>query len=456
MSLPKPREERTAAGVLTMFFAVVFFTCIDSSAKWLTLAGLPVMQVVFARYCGHFVYAALVYMPQEGLSAFRSRAPLKQVLRSSFLFGSTVCNFFALQSLPITVTTTITFAGPIVVTLLAIPILGEKVGLRRIAAVCTGFVGVLVVMQPWGAEFHPAMLFSLAALAIASLYFIMTRMLAGVETIATQQPWSSGIASVVLAPFAVSVWVWPEGRAEWLVMCLIGGFGMASFFVFLASAPFVYVEQFGLSPTGFSVAFALNAIGFFTASQLASWLGAKMGMRRLIRRGVTGFTLFTLALVVVGLTVGTTLPLVVAGLFCANACLGVVIPTSMVLALARNLPIHQTDFQAGRWRKRSGHLLSEWTIGLVGLGRIGRRVAELLTPFGPKLLASDPNPDLNKVPQAVSLCGLPELLPQADLVSVHLSRSPNEGPLIRRKELFAMKPGSRPSRDIASTMRVSP
>ncbi|MEQ8877022.1 MAG: multidrug effflux MFS transporter [Phycisphaerales bacterium] len=64
---------------------------------------------------------------------------------------------------------------------------------------------------------------------------------------------------------------------------LIGGFGMASFFVFIASAPFVYVEQFGLSPTGFSVAFALNAIGFFTASQLASWLGAKMGMRQLIR-----------------------------------------------------------------------------------------------------------------------------------------------------------------------------
>lgn len=114
---------------------------------------------------------------------------------------------------------------------------------------------------------------------------------------------------------------------------LIGGFGMASFFVFLASAPFVYVEQFGLSPTGFSVAFAFNAIGFFTASQMASWLGAKMGMRRLIRRGVTGFTLFTLGLVGVALTVGTTLPLVVAGLFCANACLGVVIPTSMVLAL---------------------------------------------------------------------------------------------------------------------------
>ena len=209
-----------------MLCAVVFFTCIDSSAKWLSLAGMPVLQIVFARYFGHFVYATLIYMPQEGLSAFRSRAPFKQLLRSTFLFGSTVCNFFALQSLPITVTTTIMFAGPIVVTLLAIPILGEKVGLRRIAAVCTGFVGVLVVMQPWGAEFHPAMMYSLAALVIASMYFIMTRMLAGVETNATQQVWSAGLASVVLAPFAASVWIWPESGVEWLVMFLIGGFGM--------------------------------------------------------------------------------------------------------------------------------------------------------------------------------------------------------------------------------------
>ncbi len=226
MSAPKPREDRTAAGVLTMFCAVVFFTCIDTSAKWLTVAGLPVMQVVFARYFGHFLYAAIIYLPQEGLEAFRSRAPLKQFFRSLFLFGSTVCNFFALQSLPITVTTTIMFAGPIVVTLLAIPILGEKVGLRRVVAVCTGFLGVLVVIQPWGGEFHPAMLFSLAALVIASLYFIMTRMLAGVETNATQQIWSAGLASLVLAPFAWSVWIWPESGMQWLVLGVIGFFGM--------------------------------------------------------------------------------------------------------------------------------------------------------------------------------------------------------------------------------------
>lgn len=119
-------------------------------------------------------------------------------------------------------------------------------------------------------------------------------------------------------------------------LTLIGGFGMASFFVFIASAPFVYVSQFGLTPTGFSIAFAINAVGFFTASQFASHLGARMGMRRLVRRGVTGFSLCTLALFAVTLAGFGTLPVITAGLFLGNACLGLVIPSVMVLALDDN------------------------------------------------------------------------------------------------------------------------
>lgn len=221
----RPREERTAAGVGLMALAVLFFTGIDTSAKWLTLAGLPVLQIVFARYAGHFVLSALLYLPQDGLAAFRSHAPRRQLLRSALLLGGTVLNFAALQYLPITVTTTIAFAQPIVITLIAIPILGEVVGVRRLIAVCVGFLGVLVVVQPWGVEFHPAMLLSLVCLFVASGYFVMTRMLAGVETNATQQLWSSGLATLVLAPFALAVWTWPERPLDWVVLCGIGGFG---------------------------------------------------------------------------------------------------------------------------------------------------------------------------------------------------------------------------------------
>ncbi|MDQ2088884.1 DMT family transporter [Marimonas arenosa] len=222
----QPREERTATGVLLMALAVVFFTCIDTSAKWLILAGLPPLQVVFTRYAGHLLYALVFYLPQEGVSALRSRSPKRQLLRSLFLMGSTILNFMALSYLPITVTTTIAFAGPIVVTLLAIPILGEQVGMRRIVAVCVGFSGVLVVTQPWGAQWHPAMFFSLGALVVASLYFIMTRMLAGVESNATQQIWSSALATAALLPFVIRGWVWPEGPHQWAVFAAIGFFGL--------------------------------------------------------------------------------------------------------------------------------------------------------------------------------------------------------------------------------------
>lgn len=116
-------------------------------------------------------------------------------------------------------------------------------------------------------------------------------------------------------------------------LTFIGGFGMASFFVFIASAAFVYVEQFGLTPTGFSVAFAINAIGFFAASQAAGPLGERVGIVPLMRWGVMGFAGFTLALLALTLAGFVSLYLVVAMLFLANACLGVVIPTTMVMAL---------------------------------------------------------------------------------------------------------------------------
>jgi len=114
----------------------------------------------------------------------------------------------------------------------------------------------------------------------------------------------------------------------------------------------------------------------------------------------------------------------------------------MIFALARNFPQHLSDLRAGRWTKRTGVLLSEWTVGLVGFGRIGRAVAEALRPFGPRLIAHDPALRASEVPAFVQLRELEALLAQADLVSLHAGRRPQEGPLIGRRELALMKPGS--------------
>ena len=118
-----------------------------------------------------------------------------------------------------------------------------------------------------------------------------------------------------------------------MVMTFLAGFAFASFFVFIASASFVYTRQFGLSPTQFSCAFAINAFGFFGASQFAAPLGARLGPHRMIALATTGFALATCTLFILGLAGYASLPVTVAGLFCANMFLGVVLPVAQVLAL---------------------------------------------------------------------------------------------------------------------------
>lgn len=246
-----PREDRRAFGVGLMAMAVTLFVCTDTSAKWLVQIGQPVLQVVFARYAVHFIIALIAFVPAQGVGVLRSRSPKRQILRSVALFGSTVMNFIALQYLPITVTTTIMFSVPIVVTLLAIPLLGEQVGIRRLVAVCVGFLGVVVVMQPWGAEFHPAMFLSLLAVISVAVYFIMTRMLAGIESNATSQLWSSGLSSMCLAGFVLPGWVWPETMTGYVVLILIGSFAAVGHIMAVTAhrladasllAPVVYVQ----------------------------------------------------------------------------------------------------------------------------------------------------------------------------------------------------------------------
>jgi DHA1 family bicyclomycin/chloramphenicol resistance-like MFS transporter len=116
-------------------------------------------------------------------------------------------------------------------------------------------------------------------------------------------------------------------------LTFLGGFGMASFFVFIASASFVYTGTFGLSPTGFSLAFAVNAIGFFGASQVAGPLGMRHGAPKVMAWASLGFAVFTVALFALALAGVVNLWLCMAGLFFANACLGLIIPTAMVMAL---------------------------------------------------------------------------------------------------------------------------
>jgi DHA1 family bicyclomycin/chloramphenicol resistance-like MFS transporter len=126
---------------------------------------------------------------------------------------------------------------------------------------------------------------------------------------------------------------------RFLGLTFIGGFGMASFFVFIASSSFIYIDRFGLSPTEYSVAFAINAIGFIGASQFAPRLGLRVGMARMVIVSVSLYALALLVLCALTLAGMDNFILLTALLFVACACLGPVIPSTMVLALDEHGPI---------------------------------------------------------------------------------------------------------------------
>lgn len=118
-----------------------------------------------------------------------------------------------------------------------------------------------------------------------------------------------------------------------MALTFVSGFGMASFFVFIASASFVYTQQYGLTPLQFSLAFATNAVGFFGASQFAATLGRRIGLLRMLRLALSGFAAFSLTLLAITAAGYASLPVLMGLLLCGNACLGLVIPTSQVMAL---------------------------------------------------------------------------------------------------------------------------
>ncbi|MEN8837981.1 MAG: multidrug effflux MFS transporter [Celeribacter marinus] len=116
-------------------------------------------------------------------------------------------------------------------------------------------------------------------------------------------------------------------------LTFVGGFGMAAFFIFIASAAFVYVETFGLTPTQFSLAFTVNAMGFIGASQAAAPLMQKHGALTIILLGVGGFAASMCVLMALALMGLASFPVILAGLIAGFGFMGLVIPTTMVAAL---------------------------------------------------------------------------------------------------------------------------
>lgn len=215
-------NDRLPLGIAMVLLAFFLFSCVDVSAKWLSISAIPVIQVAFFRFFGHLVITSVQAAGRGFKNAriSREQAPLI-LLRGALLAATTLCNFVALRYLPLTTAATITFSAPVFVCALSGPLLGEKVGPWRWGAIVVGFIGVVIALRP-ESGFHWSMLFSVAAALCFALYALMSRKLAGKVSVGSLQFYSGVVGTVVLGPLALSTWVWPETSLQWGLLAGIG------------------------------------------------------------------------------------------------------------------------------------------------------------------------------------------------------------------------------------------
>lgn len=258
-SLPPITDRRARLIGIGLICAALFcFALLDTTAKWLS-GRMDTIEVIWARFAGHFVLSFLVVNPWTVPGLLRSRRPWLQIGRSALLLGSTGFNFAALRFLQLDQTASIMFTTPFLVAALAGPMLGEWLDWRRWTAIGIGFTGILLVTRPGAGGIHPAAIFSLMAAACFALYSITTRMLASVDSTETTSFYSS-VVGLVAASIPVA-WFWtpPSQPSTIAGMVAIGAFGWIGHWILIVAhryapapvlAPFTYSQIVWMTLTG--------------------------------------------------------------------------------------------------------------------------------------------------------------------------------------------------------------
>ena len=249
--------------IMLMCLAIIVFSGVDATAKYLvSIVQLPVVQTIWLRFVGHVLLALAFFGPRSAPELLNSRKPLQQWLRSLLMLGATAFNFAAVKYLRLDQTVTIFFLTPLIVAALAGPILNEWIGWRRLLAITAGFWGVLLVLRPDMGGIHWAITYSLAATLCYALYNIWTRWLVAHDPENVTQFYSPLAGLIIMAPFALNDWVWPESPIIWLLIATLGVLGGIGHWLLIKAhqiapaailAPFVYIGLIAMIILGYVI-----------------------------------------------------------------------------------------------------------------------------------------------------------------------------------------------------------
>jgi len=244
-SLSALNARDTPLAILTICAGVAFLVANDAVAKLLTDRYAPI-QIIFLRNLIAVPIIATVIVTVFGTAALRTRHLRLHALRGMLMVVAAALYFTALIHMPLAEATALVFSAPIFITALSVPLLGERVGWRRWAAVLLGFVGVLVIVRPGSAAFQLAALLPVGTAVGYALFMITARWIDRREGLWTMMLFAMLFPMIYAAAPAVAVWapVQPGDILLFVAIAVCGSLGLALIGQAFRMAPAAIVAPF--------------------------------------------------------------------------------------------------------------------------------------------------------------------------------------------------------------------
>lgn len=221
---PAPRSapaEDNARGAAWMMLSVFFASAMTLAVPWAALE-LDSRMIVTLRAIGGVMIclAGLALIPRLR-KELRFSSPWRHVWRGALIGVSTQFGFYALTALPLTLATVLFFTAPIFAAMLAVPMQGERIGLRRASAIGAGFLGVLIVLRPGTAGFDLAMLAALVSSVLFAMALLSSRGLSVRDGPFAAYLSSAAMSVLISLPIALPVWSLPVSGGGWAALAIV-------------------------------------------------------------------------------------------------------------------------------------------------------------------------------------------------------------------------------------------
>jgi drug/metabolite transporter (DMT)-like permease len=255
---------RATRGVFYMLLSIAIFSVMDAIAKYLS-ADYPTVMIMWIRHLAQLLFVIGLVVRLRQFHVARTARPGLQIGRATCNIVSTFLFIFSLAFVPLADAIAISMVGPLMLTALSVPLLGEKVGIRRWSAVVVGCAGALIIVRPGLGVVDPAAMLFFAASFFNALFQIGTRKVSAYDSVATTLFYTT-MTGVVLTTIAVPFfWV----AMPWHIWALLIFQGLLAGAAHLAQnkafaeAPASVLAPLNYSAILFAAVFGLALFGDF-------------------------------------------------------------------------------------------------------------------------------------------------------------------------------------------------